>query len=193
MLNGASSSGKTTLLKALQAAFTEPYLDAGIDKFIWMLPGRYLNPPLWQEVFHYQCDVSGRIIAIYAAERGHQLMSGMHHSIADLARTGNHVLADHVLLESVWVRECAALFADLPVWLIGVRCPLDVLIEREQLRKDRTLGQAEVQFHAVHAHTVYDLEVDTSQSSVDDCVSRILRHVYGDNPPVAFKQLRELH
>jgi len=45
-LNGASSSGKTSILMALQEMLEEPYLNAGIDKFIWMLPKRYLDPPL---------------------------------------------------------------------------------------------------------------------------------------------------
>lgn len=33
-LNGPSSSGKTTLAKALQHAFEEPFLHVGIDKII---------------------------------------------------------------------------------------------------------------------------------------------------------------
>ena len=37
-INGTSSSGKTSLIKALQTKLHEPYLDMGIDRFIWMLP-----------------------------------------------------------------------------------------------------------------------------------------------------------
>ena len=40
VLNGASSSGKTSILRAIQRMAPEPYLDAGIDRFIWMLPER---------------------------------------------------------------------------------------------------------------------------------------------------------
>jgi chloramphenicol 3-O phosphotransferase len=36
ILNGASSSGKTSILTKLQTLLDEPYLNAGIDKFIWM-------------------------------------------------------------------------------------------------------------------------------------------------------------
>lgn len=38
ILNGASSSGKSTTLKALQAHFEEPFLDAGLDRFLWNSP-----------------------------------------------------------------------------------------------------------------------------------------------------------
>lgn len=37
-LNGPSSSGKTTLAKALQHAFEEPFLHVGIDKIIGWMP-----------------------------------------------------------------------------------------------------------------------------------------------------------
>ena len=50
LLNGTSSSGKTSIVKALQDSMEEPYLDMGIDRFIWMLPKRFLNRPLWDEV-----------------------------------------------------------------------------------------------------------------------------------------------
>jgi chloramphenicol 3-O-phosphotransferase len=49
-LNGASSSGKTNILRALQEILEESYLDAVIDKFIWMLPERYLERPLGDDV-----------------------------------------------------------------------------------------------------------------------------------------------
>ena len=91
ILNGASSSGKTSILRALQEILEEPYLDAGLDKFIWMLPRRYLNPPLWQEVFEYTFapDGSGRIVSICSAPRGRALISGMHRAILALALAGN--------------------------------------------------------------------------------------------------------
>jgi chloramphenicol 3-O-phosphotransferase len=37
-LNGPSSSGKTTLAKALQHAFEKPFLHVGIDKIIGWMP-----------------------------------------------------------------------------------------------------------------------------------------------------------
>jgi chloramphenicol 3-O-phosphotransferase/ribosomal protein S18 acetylase RimI-like enzyme len=180
ILNGASSSGKTCLLEALQTLLVEPYLNAGIDKFIWMLPERYLDRPLWD-------DVLG--LADQAGATGQRLFSGMHRAIAELSRSGNNVLADHVLVEPAWVRECAELFAGLPAYLIGIRCPLAVLEQRERERKDRTLGQARLQFERVHAHGVYDFEVDTSQFSIDACARRIREHIQHHSPQ-AFHQLR---
>ncbi len=180
LLNGTSSSGKTCLLRALQDSLPEPYLEAGIDKFIWMLPERYLERPLWDEILG---------LATTAGQAGHTLMAGMHQAIAALSRTGNNVLADHVLVEPGWVQECAALFHDLPAYLIGVRCPLEVLIQRERSRKNRTLGQAEAQYALAHAHGLYDLEVDTSLSSPEECAAQIRTRLADPRPPEAFRRL----
>ena len=38
ILNGTSSSGKSSILEALQTTLDDPYRNAGLDKFIWMLP-----------------------------------------------------------------------------------------------------------------------------------------------------------
>ena len=180
ILNGTSSSGKTSLVRSLQDRLDVPLLDAGIDRFLWMLPKRYLNPPLWD-------DVLGR--ATEAGATGQVLVSGMHHAIAALARAGNHVVADHVLVDPRWVDECARLYRDLPAYLIGVRCPLAVLEQREQQRQDRTLGQARAQFDLVHAHGVYDLEVDTSLASPEQCAQQIMELLRSARPPQAFRIL----
>lgn len=141
LLNGTSSSGKTCILHALQDIMEEPYLDTGIDKFIWMLPERYLERPLWD-------DILG--LATSTGELGHRLMGGMHQAIATLSKSGLNVVADHVLVEPGWLDDCVRLFAELPAYFIGIRCPLEVLIEREKSRKNRTLGQAEAQFPLMH-------------------------------------------
>ena len=101
LLNGASSAGKTCLLHALQDLLAEPYLEAGLDKFIWMLPRRYLDRPLWD-------DVMGKVLT--AGPTGHRLVAAMHQTIAGLSDAGWNVLADHVLVEPAWLRDCADLF-----------------------------------------------------------------------------------
>lgn len=189
ILNGASSSGKSSILRALQEIMEEPYLDAGIDKFLWMLPMRYIDEPAyWQQVYQYEWPQAEQM-AIRAAPLGHRLMAGMHQAIAALARAGNHVVADHVLAEPEWVWQCAALFADLPAWLVHITCPLAVLEERERARQDRTLGQARAQFHLVHAHAICDLEIDTSQRDIHTCAEMIKQHVLTGPCPTAFKKL----
>lgn len=178
-INGTSSSGKTSLLKALQNRLKEPYLDMGIDRFIWMLPKRYLDRPLWD-------DVLGK--AVHPGPLGLVLFSGMHHAIAAAAKRGLSVIADHVFVEKAWVDECASLFADMNAYLIGLHCPLEVLEQRERDRKDRTLGQARGQFDVIHKYVVYDLELDTSKLTVEECAEGVVERL--KSPPIALRQLK---
>ena len=177
-LNGASSSGKSSILKSLQNQLPDPFLDMGIDRFIFMLPNRYLNRPLWD-------DILGK--ATEAGTAGMVLFSGMHHAIAAAARQGNNVIADHVFVEKAWLDECARLFEGLNAYLVGIQCPLEILEQRERDREDRTLGQARAQYDVVHRYTRYDLDVDTSILSTAQCAQRIMKRL--ETPPKAFKQL----
>jgi chloramphenicol 3-O phosphotransferase len=111
----------------------------------------------------------------------------MHYAIAAAAQRGNHIIADHVLVEKTWVDECARLFSDLPAYLIGIQCPFEVLEQRERSRKDRTLGQARAQFNVIHEYSVYDLEVDTSLLSPEQCAWKIIERLKA--PPTAFKSM----
>jgi chloramphenicol 3-O phosphotransferase len=81
----------------------------------------------------------------------------------------------------------------LPAYLIGVRCSLEVLEQRERERRDRTLGQARAQFERVHAHGLYDFEVDTSTDSLADCTSQIATYLRSGAEPFALRQLQVLY
>jgi chloramphenicol 3-O phosphotransferase len=130
-INGTSSSGKSSIVRALQDLLVEPYFEAGIDKFIWILPERYLDRPFWD-------DVLG--LADRAGVVGRNLVRGMHSAIQALSKAGCKVIADHVLVEPSWAKECGVVFSSMPASLIGVHCPLEVLEQREHSRKNRTLG-----------------------------------------------------
>jgi len=181
-LNGTSSSGKSTLVKGLQEALDEPFLELGLDKFIWMLPKRYFYPPLWDQVLG-KADTAGDL--------GHRLVHVMHRSIHSAAQAGMNVLADHVLVEPEWVRDCADIFHDQQAYLIGVRCELPVLEQREKERRDRTLGQARKQYLKVHAHGIYDFEVDTGRFNYEDTVQQLIDYLCSNPTPFAFQALNQ--
>jgi chloramphenicol 3-O phosphotransferase len=171
VLNGTSSSGKTTLAKALQRHLPDPLLAIGIDTVVFALPGRWLDPPGWHEVFRYAEE--GDSLTITAGPLGDRLVAGLHRMVAGLADLGWDVVVDHVLLDAGWVRDAAATLAPYPLLSVGVRCPLAEVVRREATRGDRTLGQARAQFESVHAHAGYDIEVDTSLATPDECAATI--------------------
>jgi chloramphenicol 3-O phosphotransferase len=175
VLNGTSSSGKSTLVRALQGRLDEPWLGVGIDTVVYALPKAYLDLPGWADVFRYVPAEPGSHapFRIETGELGHRLIEGMHGMIAALAAAGLSVIVDHVLLEPQWLPDLDARLAGHEVLFVGVRCPLDVVVAREAARKDRTIGQAAAQFDVVHRAGGYDLEVDTSVLSADEAADRI--------------------
>src|SRR3954470_14744232 len=101
VLNGTSSSGKSTLVKALQARLDGPWLSVGIDTVVFALPKAYLDQPLWAEVFRYVPSEPGSAapFRIKTADLGVRLVRGLHRMVAALADEGHDVIVDHVLLE----------------------------------------------------------------------------------------------
>ena len=113
IVNSASSAGKSSLIRAFQERAETPFLDIGLDKFIFLLPKRYLGLH-WPEVLG-RADQSGPM--------GHRLVHGTHNTLAALADFGVNVITDHVLVERSWVRACAATFADRRAYIVGIRGP----------------------------------------------------------------------
>ena len=117
-------------------------------------------------------------------------LSGFHASAASIARAGNWIIVDHVLENPKWLDECVELFDGMEVIFVGLHCPLEELERRERERGDRQKGLARYQFERVHAHDVYDIQVDSSTNTIEECASVIADYVRSDNSPSAFKQLR---
>lgn len=182
LLNGTSSAGKSSIVKYLQEKLQDPYLDMGLDKFLYMLPNRHLKQPLWKNVWDHTS----------AGEVGNRLMSGMHHSIKSMLSCGNFVIADHVLIEKKWVAELAELFHDQHAYFIGIHCPLEVVVQRELDRKDRTLGSARVQHPIVHKYAHYDFSIDSSTMTPEEGADRIFEFLASRVLPVGFAKTRKL-
>lgn len=175
-LNGTSSSGKTTIAKALQEQLREPYMYVSIDNYFHMYPDWFLNP-------------TTRAGAIALAQLTPAIISGLHRSVAALAQAGNNVIVDHLLQDKGSLEECVEKWVGLDVLFVGVKCPLRVVEQREKERGNRNVGTARSQFELVHAHGLYDIEIDTSKLTVDECVKRIIALVYDKPEKSVFQEL----
>jgi chloramphenicol 3-O phosphotransferase len=174
LLNGVSSSGKSSIAKALQGMIEEPCIHLCIDDYL----GAFQND-LWDK----------REIVQPAWP---SIIAGFHAAAAAIARAGNLVIVDDVLEdEPPWVENLLELFADLEVIFIGVHCPLEELERRESERGDRKVGMARLQFEQVHTRAIYDIEVDTSVQSPEECAAIIADYVNSGQRPTAFEQLQE--
>jgi len=178
-LNGTSSSGKTVIAKALQQILDEPYLHYAVDSFLDMLPSMSGSPDGFSEE-----DVETLESLLP------KIISGAHQGIATFASEGINLIVDHVLQDPHWLKECVNLLVDFPVLFVGVHCPLEEL-ERRERERAREQGTARWQFDRVHAHGIYDVEVDTSSRSPTDCALQIKNALKDVHSADAFGQLRQ--
>jgi chloramphenicol 3-O phosphotransferase len=194
-LNGSSSAGKTTLAIMLQQMLDVPYQHIALDQFRDGMPGKYrgLNSPegspghLGLNIVPTQKEGEA-VTEIRFGEMGEQVLRGMRRAVAAFAREGNNVIVDDLLFKPEYLDDYAEAFAGLDAWLIGVRCSLEVVNERETQRIGRFPGTATSHFHEVHAHgSEYDLEVDTTESTPRACAELIAQRI--QTPPEILSQL----
>jgi len=192
LLNGSSSSGKTTLALTLQRILSEPWQHVALDQFRDGLPGkvRGLNSPRGtpgeQGLNIVPVDFNGtRVTEVRFGEFGEAVLRAMRRAVAALAHQGVNVVVDDLLFKPEYLTDYREALADLDVWFVGVRCALGVVEEREAKRPGRFPGTAISHFETVHAHGLpYDIEVDTSHSDPSSCARQIAQGL--QKAPVAF-------
>ena len=176
-LNGVGSVGKTSIAKALQNMLEEPYLHIGNDHFFEMLPKKYQPGGIKaQEGVDFITEESEKdpITRVHCGKVGKHLFASMKKAMLELAKAGFSLIIDEVVLTDGF-EEYKKLFKDFNFISVGVFAPLDVLEKRERSRKDRTSGLARWQYEIVHKGKKYDLEVDTSKLSPEQCAQQIIK------------------
>lgn len=198
LLNGSSSSGKTTLALALQQAIRTPYQHMALDQFRDGMPGRYrgLNSPENTPGASGLNIVPGqmgeqRITDIRFGEMGTNMLKAMRRAIRTFVLEGQNVIIDDLMFEKDFLLDYLHVLQDLPVLFIGVRCPLEEVNARESRRSGRFPGTATAHFDRVHQYTLYDLEVDTQKHSPQECAEQIVAIMKNPPQPSAFQLLRK--
>ncbi|WP_223837507.1 chloramphenicol phosphotransferase CPT [Streptomyces venezuelae] len=174
ILNGGSSSGKSGIVRCLQAVLIDPWLAFGCDSFVDAMPARMQAS---DEGITVAADGGVNVGAEFRA-----LEAAWTEGVVAMARAGARVVIDDVFLggaasQQRWQRA----LGDLPVLWVGVRCESTVAAGRELARGDRVPGMAALQADAVHTGVVYDLEVDTTHTESLACARAIAARV-GQSP-----------
>ena len=191
LLNGAPRSGKSSIAAVIQEAFEGLWMNLGVDGFMRMTPARYL-PGMGLRPGGERPDLEPLVQKLYAA---------LYESIAAHSRLGLNVVTDvghHDAYAAPLgtLADGARRLAGLPVLFVGVRCPLDVILERRRQTGYLTAAsEADVPApirawqREVHRPGFYDLEVDTSKLSPEACAEAIRRHLTDGPPPSAFQSI----
>ncbi|GAA4190593.1 hypothetical protein GCM10022252_29110 [Streptosporangium oxazolinicum] len=161
-LNGASSSGKSTLAKLLQHRLDEPFLHVSSDHLVasGMLP----EPRDAEGPFAWWTEMRPRFF------------KGFHQCLPSLAVMGNNLIVEHVIEFRAWREELARCLEGFDVFLVGVHCDLAEIDRREHARKNHRIGKgrSHVEVDGIHTFGPYDYEVDTSAGVSDALAEAVL-------------------
>lgn len=162
VLNGGSSSGKSSISRALQEMLPGLWLTFGVDTFIEALPGRGDSP---RAGITYE---QGGTITLSAEYRA--MERSWYTGLSSMAAAGAQLILDEVMLSgAAGQQRLRAVFAGVSVVWVGVHCAPEVAASREAQRPDRTEGMARAQSLSVHDGVSYDFEVDTTNRSAGEC------------------------
>jgi chloramphenicol 3-O phosphotransferase len=167
LLNGVSSSGKSTLSKEL----------------VKQLP----------DFFHYSIDDFDMVIERMEDRENQRLIPVsteyyFHRTIAMFSDSGINLVVDQILHNEETIKDCLEALKDYPVFFVGVHCPQTELERRESERGDRTIGQAKRQLEYVHQqHEVYNIEVDTYRDGIEYSVKNIIEKLQITNTSEAWQ------
>ncbi|MFF8963666.1 chloramphenicol phosphotransferase CPT [Streptomyces globisporus] len=170
VLNGGSSSGKSGIVRCLQAESPTPWLAAAIDTFVDSLPASLRTTD------------AGIAFAedggVAIGEEFRRLEAAWREGVAATARAGAKVIIDDVFLSGPASQEpWRKALTGLNVLWVGVHCEGAVAEAREIARGDRPRGMAAAQAEKVHRGVSYDLEVDTTHMESLACARTIALHV----------------
>ena len=159
VLNGTSSSGKTSIARAWQERARSIFLNFSIDSVLYALP---------QHVF--DAIVRGEAVPEL---RYLDLVRGYYACVRELANLGHDLVIDNAVTTEAmagWLRESIAGHRAL---LVGLDCSPEVLDARERSRGDRRLGLARQQCARIHQWLTYDVRIDTERTSAEEAAAII--------------------
>ncbi len=154
LLNGPSSSGKSTLAKALQALIeermNENYAIVSIDDYLKFATDEAIYE---DDVFAISGTMCEKVLQVLEYSPG--------------------VIIDHVITSERIFRQLTAKLGQHRILFVHVTCPLKVLQKREQERKNRCLGSAEASTAYLFPKDGYDVTVDSHRMSPTECSGSI--------------------
>ncbi len=149
LLNGPSSSGKSTLAKTLQQLITtethERYEVVSIDDFMKISQTETIYE---DDVFEISGDMCAKAL--------------------ELLEEGCGVIIDHVITSERIFNQLAGSLSSYPLRKVRITCPLDILKRRELKRGDRCVGSAEASAEYLFPKEGYDLVVDSGAQSPEE-------------------------
>ena len=160
-LNGVTSSGKTSIVEALQDREDCYFYVVANDLFEQMIGDRFLRENYWAHL--------GRVIIL------------MYHTAKLYSDMGHDVLIDGILVERPEItphyQQLMDILADNPLSIVEVSCPLETCRARNIARGDRYETQSAEQAEIMARDIRYAMTVHTDKNTLEECAEAIVREL----------------
>jgi len=177
-LNGISSAGKTSIVKAIQHISSVPFLHFGIDTLIDMMPSRWLSfnnetkNGCWFETYENEF---GRAVSCHSGVYGKQVFDMGMKVIETMIDCNLNLIIDEVVWNQEQIDRYHAILNTYKTIFVKINCSRKSAQEREILRQNREIGLANDQFDRINSIKYnYDLEIDTDICTSFDAARKIL-------------------
>ena len=161
-LNGVTSSGKTSIVEAMQVHLDPFFYVVANDLFENTIGDTHLQSDYWKYL-------SEAIIVMY-------------HTAKLFSDRGRHVLIDGILADWPGLKphyeQVQAIFDGYPLDIIELYCPLEICRQRNIDRGDRGENQSEEQHRLMSANIKYSFSVDTSKHAPEECADLIIASIF---------------
>jgi adenylylsulfate kinase/chloramphenicol 3-O phosphotransferase len=161
-LNGVTSTGKTSIVDALQSRDDIFFYVMANDLFQEMVGEKYLCENYWK----YLSDV---IIMMY-------------HTAKLFSDQGKNVLIDGILVERPEIKphyeQLRSLLSENPLDIIEVYCPLEICRIRNIERGDRYESQSDEQYAIMAEGIKYSCKVETHINTPEACADIIMKELF---------------
>ena len=182
IMNGASSSGKSTFGRSLKSSLSLPYFYLSSDQLVesGILPD--LNRDLPDQANSWNLIRP-------------KFFDGFHRCIKAWADAGNLVIVEHVVEQPTWFSQLVDLLRNHSVLYIGVHCPVEELDRRERARGNRTIGEGRSHLaDGIHTWSGYDLEINTFEQSIEENLQQVMASIRSFARPnsIFYKELHKI-
>ena len=161
-LNGVTSSGKTSIVEAIQARDDVFFYVVANDLFQEMVGEKHLRENYWKHLS--------------------EIIIMMYHTAKLYSDMGKNVLIDGILVERDEIKphyhQLLEILKENPLDIVEIYCPLDICKRRNIMRGDRYETQSDEQHELMAKNIEYRLRVDTSLHSAVECADMIINALF---------------
>jgi chloramphenicol 3-O phosphotransferase len=190
LLNGTSSSGKTTIARIMQEKYDGILLLYGVDTMVQLaFPAKCDFPPYNEQAIKMaDTGTDGHPnLKLIVSPYMYPVYSSAIHFYKILSEQGYDIIIDELLFDDNRIKPYFEILKGEKVYFIGIKPQKEVVIKREKERGDRMPGLAAGLYDDVYnPEFKYDLLIDSGKMTPEESADSILDFVKNNTNPQGF-------